>query len=454
MNRTSYWRVASNVLGAFGVDSSGSMTTVFMMSLLVLIPALGGAIDIGNSYRVREQLLGAADAAILAAVATNSASYLGISSHDGDGRFAAAEEAAKDAFKAQLAGQPNVQTNVTATIEKSGWTVTATVAFEAKVKTNFLGMIGLPELTVDGHSSSFNTLPAYINLHLLLDNSPSMGIAATQADMDTMVANTTGNNAGGCAFACHEMDAASLPQGIDNYTIAHNLGVTTRIDVLRRATQDLMDTAAAMAVAPNQYGVAIDTFNTSLQPVSPMSTNLAAAKTNAAAIDLMVVSAQGANNDRDTSFDTVLPQFDATVPTSGSGKSPADPQRVAFIVTDAVADEVASTTPTTVAGASSLVVYPAPATPQDRLIQTINPSLCQSMKDRGIKVAVIYATYLPLPTNSFYTSWVQPWEAEINPNALACASPGLFFEVSPTQDLSATMKSVFQSVVANARLTQ
>jgi hypothetical protein len=47
--------------------------------------------------------------------------------------------------------------------------------------------------------------PPKIDFYLLLDNSPSMAVAATPADVTT---NATSSQ-GGCAFACHESDPAA-----------------------------------------------------------------------------------------------------------------------------------------------------------------------------------------------------------------------------------------------------
>ena len=49
----------------------------------------------------------------------------------------------------------------------------------------------------------------------------------------------SGANAGGCAFACHELNPAGdnlgYPNGEDNYTLAQNLGVVTRIQNMNTA---------------------------------------------------------------------------------------------------------------------------------------------------------------------------------------------------------------------------
>ena len=61
-----------------------------------------------------------------------------------------------------------------------------------------------------------------------------MGVGATTSDITTMVNNTADK----CAFACHDKSDPN-----NYYNLAKTLGVTTRIDVLRTATQQLMDTA-------------------------------------------------------------------------------------------------------------------------------------------------------------------------------------------------------------------
>ena len=49
----------------------------------------------------------------------------------------------------------------------------------------------------------------------------------------TKSAPSSGGNAGGCAFACHESDPTAdnlgNPNNEDNYALAQNLGVVTRI---------------------------------------------------------------------------------------------------------------------------------------------------------------------------------------------------------------------------------
>ena len=432
-------RTVRNRATAFQRDKRGSIAIVFALSLIVLVGFAGTAVDYGTAYRSRDMFQSAADAASLSVVSVDSPSYQYAATLLADGPVPTAEAAARVAFNTELAGlnQSMLVPMVTSTVLKTGAKLTSTVTFSVNVPTHFLGLFGVQTINVSGRSSSVNLLPVFLDFYLLLDNSPSMGVAATQADIDTMVASTPDQ----CAFACHDLSGTA-----DYYTLAHNLGVTTRIDVLRQATQKLMDTAVATATVARQFQMSIDTFNMTTQSISPLTSNLATAKADANAIDLMSVPSQGWNNDRDTDFEVALNDTTAKVGTSGTGVTWANRQKVVFYVTDGVSDQVLSTAGTIVAGASS---QPG----GDRLIQATDPDQCGAMKARGIKIAVIYTTYLPLPTNAFYNSYVAAWRDEINPKLQACATPGYFFEVGPNQGIDTAMKALFPKAVAEARIS-
>ena len=81
-------------------------------------------------------------------------------------------------------------------------------------------------------------------------------------------------------------------------------------------------------------------------------------------------------------------------------------------------------------------------------------SWCTTVKNRGIRIAVLYTTYLPLPTNNWYNTYISPFQPQIAGNMQGCASPGLFFQVSTDQDISAAMQALFQETVATARLVR
>jgi Flp pilus assembly protein TadG len=430
-------------------DRRGGVTPMFALLLVPLIAAIGSAVDYSMAAKIRTQLIAAADAASVSSVAKSSAALATAATMSSDGSIPAGVADATKIFNAQVTTQAGYSlSNVTATVTKSGSTVTSVVSFKAKVPTHFMGFFGYKTVPIRGSSTAANTLPVFIDFYLLLDNTPSMGVAATPADVTKMVNNTPDQ----CAFACHDL---SNPN--DYYSLAKTLGVTMRIDVLRTATQQLMDTAKATEVFSNQFRMAIYTFgasakSTGLTSIQTLTTNLTGAKTAAAAIDLMTVPYQNYASDTDTDFGEVLTDVNTAIPTPGNGTTSASPQKYLFFVSDGVSDRVNGSP-----GCSQPVTNGSdPQTGKNyvRCQEPLDVSLCTTIKNRGIKIAVLYTTYLPLPTNSWYVNWIAPFTSQIGANMQACASPGLYFEVSPTQGISEAMNVLFQKAVAQARLTK
>jgi hypothetical protein len=79
-----------------------------------------------------------------------------------------------------------------------------TVSYQTTSSALFGGYTGRSSLPLSGSSQASATVPPNIDFYLLLDNSPSMAIAATTAGINTMVNNTPNR----CAFGCHESDTA------------------------------------------------------------------------------------------------------------------------------------------------------------------------------------------------------------------------------------------------------
>ncbi len=77
------------------------------------------------------------------------------------------------------------------------------------------------------------------------------------------------------------------------------------------------------------------------------------------------------------------------------------------------------------------------------------------MKARGVRIAVLYTTYLPLPTNSFYNQYMAKYitpTSQLASQMEDCASPGLYFEVSPSEGISEAMTALFNKVVSVVRI--
>jgi Flp pilus assembly protein TadG len=425
----------------FRRDEGGAMALMMGLTAIPLIFSVGAGIDYGTANIVKSKLDAVADAAALSAVDHNAIT----------GTAAAAQTTAQTTFNAQATNISNVTIgNVSAAVTDSASGRTAVVNYTATKPNAFMGLFGVPTMTITGSSTSQAGLPTDINFYLLLDNSPSMNIAATSAGITAMVNATPAQ--GGCAFACHESDPAAdnlgNPGGVDNYTLASQLGVVTRMENLASATQSLMSTAlAAEGTSSSQYEMAIYTFNDAgLNTIQSLTSNLANAQTAAANINVMEVYSNNYltktnnNNDTDTNFETAMSQVDGIMPTPGLGTPSSTPREVLFIVSDGVDDEVSSSCSQSLDGS--------------RCQQPFNTTWCTTVKNRGVLIAVLYTDYLPLPTNSWYNDWIAPFQNQISPNMESCASPGMFFSVTTDGDITTAMQALFQQAVATARLTK
>jgi Flp pilus assembly protein TadG len=445
--------ILSGLLARFRRDRAANVAVTFAIVCVPLISAVGCGVDYSRANQIRSKLQGAVDAASVGSVARTSPAFLAAGSMTADGTIDVGKTDAQNIFNGNVNGTSGYTlTNLTALVEKKNGIVTSTVSYTATVPTMFMNVVGIKSVTMSGSSTATATMPKYIDFYLMLDNSPSMGVAATPTDVSKMVSNTSDK----CAFACHDYNNSN-----NYYNLAKTLGVTTRIDVLRSATQQLMDTASQTEVYPDQFRMAIYDFGASsktigLRALFSLSSSLSSAKTAAGNIDLMGV--YGNNDaytaDKDTQFSTVFPAINDQIPKPGDGTT-GSPLKYLFFVSDGVADESNTGCLKTMKNATFGNISPRCQSP-------INPTLCQSLKDKGIKIAVLYTTYLQLPTNSWYMGWIDPFNkgpfgpspnSEIAQNMKACASDGFYFEVSPTQGIADAMNALFRKAVADARIS-
>jgi Flp pilus assembly protein TadG len=408
----------------------GGVAILFALSLPPLLGVVGSAVDYTYASRAKAKLDSVADIAALVGVKVSATMPTA----------AVAKTNATASFNGNNTPLPRVTLNkVEIAVTDNGLVRTATVTYTATVENAFMGLFGFNTMQIGGSARASSTLPTYIDFYMLLDNSPSMGIGATPADVATMVANTSDQ----CGFACHDLSNPSN----NYYKLAKKLNVTMRIDVVRQATQQLMDTAQATQTASGQFRAAIYTYGasctvTGMTEIAALTPSLSSAKGKANSIDLMTIPYQNYNNDQCTDNVANLTAINKVIATPGDGSSAAAPQKVLMLVGDGVTDANYPSTCT------------QPTASGGRCQEPLNASVCEAIKARGIRIAVLYTTYLPLPTNDWYKKWIAPFQSSIGSRMQSCASPGLYFEVSPTQGIAEAMTALFQKAVSTARLTQ
>lgn len=423
-------KLARSEAGNFGI-----------LTALVAVPLIGTAgmaIDFAHALALRTQLYAAADAAAVGVVSESSTSVTQAMAMPGDGTIDIGSIDAHNLFVSQISGElSGLSISTTASISKVANKVTSKVTFATAVPTTFLQILGQQSIPISGQATGEYQTASFMDFYILIDNTPSMGVGATPADVATMQANTSDT----CAFACHDIASG------DNsyYNLAKKLGVKMRIDVVRQATQQLTTTATNTRVSSNQFRMGVYTFGTKaedakLTQVSDLTYDLNQVRTYTDSIDLMTIPKQGYNNDQITSFDSAMTQMNTTIGVVGSGASSSNPQKILFFVADGVGDSNKPATCTKkVTGG--------------RCQEPIDTSFCTPLKARGVQIAVLYTSYLPLPKNSWYNTWVAPFQSEIPTKMQACASPGLYFEVTPTQGIADAMNALFMKVIRQPRVT-
>jgi Flp pilus assembly protein TadG len=171
------------------------VAVTFALALIPITLAVGAAVDYSFANKAKAQFDAAADTAVLAAV--NKAAMAGTAT--------AAQKTALNMFNAYAVTVQRASLGqVTATVTDGNGSRSAVVSYKATVPTAFMGLIGINNMTIAGSSTAASGLLTYIDFYLLLDNTPSMGIGATQADINKLVANTPDK----CAFACHDLSAS------------------------------------------------------------------------------------------------------------------------------------------------------------------------------------------------------------------------------------------------------
>ncbi len=446
-------------------DRRANVAMMFGLMVVPLIFIVGMGIDYGTAARLKSKMNAAADAAVLAAVTPAMMTQ----------SDAASTTAAKNMFNAQVTGLARLiytpASGLTVTVTDVGVQRNVTVSYNAQSQNLFGGFLGSNTIAFGGSATGTAATPPNIDFYLLLDSSPSMGIAGTPSDITTMVNNTSSQ--GGCAFACHEAnpsaDNLGNPGGEDNYALARSLGVTLRADLLDSAITNLTTLASneennsSLSVKPS-YRMSISFFDVAFNNAVPLtssfvsawSTELSAIQSNNSQTLLVYdnnnackststtshgvtttnpCGAGTSNSDADTNYDAAMTGITNLMPTPGDGKAGDQPQEILFFVTDGVEDE-------NVSGS------------RQESTMTGTKDWCTPLKNKGIKIAVLYTEYFPLPTNSWYNTYIAPIQPSIGTTLQNCASSGLFYEVGLGQDISAALAELFQNAVNSAHLTQ
>ena len=419
--------------GAFGY-----LTGLLALPLLVVA---GTAIDLCNLLLAREQLDSAADVAALGAISEGNVKglpHLGVTEID----IPEAERVALSLFKAQSSNVDEVVINKSVSrVSKYKNEIRSSFIYEAQLNSMFLRLVGIDKFTLRGIAESVVFTNTYKDFYIVLDNTPSMGIGATVEDISKMKESIARR----CAFACHITNPSRSDVNNNTYATAKSLGVTLRIDLVARSVSTFLDSAIQSRNDPLQYRASIYSFGKRDGDVRPylvagMSDDLENLKRQAQTVQLMTVPSSSDSVAPQTDFNTVLDKMNSIMGKQGGGYLASDPEKVLFFVTDGVADYRSQY-------ACTRALFKG-----FRCMEPINPSYCDAIKAKGIRIAILYTEYLPLPDDATYRNYIAPFANAIPERLSQCASPDLFQKVGIGEGIDQARRAISTRISVMPRI--
>ncbi len=443
----------SRLLRRFLHERRGSVAIITALTIVAILVLVGGVTDFALAVSAKTKLQDLADSSIL--TATTPAEMLNTA--------AVAQADATTAWNIATQNVTNI-TSLKSTINvvdtassSSGKNRTVTLTFTGQSGTFFGALLGYSTIQVGGTASAARSTAPYINIYVLVDNSQSMGIGSTQADMISLYNVSLQKNNDGCVFGCH---VALAGEPYSDEALAHSNNLTLRIDSAKSAITTMINQAQTanesnfVKFALYTMGGGHSSSSTTLVKIADPSNNYSSLLTSVSQIDLETGSAQGVIGDTD--IEDALSALMAKLPVvNGAGDTASTPMNFIFVVTDGLDDfdTYKSTLP---------CLNNAPLPGGYRCTQPVPITNCTLVK-KSANIGVIYTPYLPLYNNpnktsqgyySSYTSLVSPFSSTIATNLQNCATNSSFyFTASDGPSIVTAMTQLFARAASYARLT-
>lgn len=348
-----------------------------------------------------------------------------------------------------------------------------------------------------------------LDIYFFLDNSPSMGIGARMVDIENLQRRSIMGSTG-CAFACHKYDndnvnngwlPAELPQ-------LRNEGLMLRVDEVRDAVQKVIQDARSFQ-RPTSPTSLVDkvrfaaysfsniqkkaTERDQIVTISELSddyTDLEGKMQDLTRFDIqrvgeMALVAKGENvcagnmtmsyerglegcseiieNTQDFYYNKITNRNNTPLSRAMSHvqneieKNHNERNKVMFLVTDGMANFNQADGGQCYENNTGQYRDPKISAVQGKLGDCVGPidlKLCEEIKQKGTKIAVVYTRYLPnLQENSTeFNRIVLPQLDMVEENLKKCASPGLYGQSGFDGDLYFKIRHVFQKAAMKLKL--
>jgi Flp pilus assembly protein TadG len=507
------------LISRFRRDTKGNMVVIFAIATVPLITAVGCATDYSMATRMKAKLQSAADTASLASISVHSAGWTAASQMSSNGSVAAGVTEPNNIFNGNAATFSGYQgLSVNSTVTKTGSTLTSTVNFAADVPVTFMKVAGWDTMHITGSSNSSSSLPLYLDFYLMLDVSGSMGLPSTPAEavrMQNINPDNYRQYPTGCTLACHfaPQNSACTDSGTqgyptNNYCLGYAISrvsqsgyaallstnnnnpmhkqlpssvvsslpslpltsvancptdgtdscIQLRLDAVGYAVNQLFATANAKAAVANQFRIGLYPFIQSLYSYFPLTSSINGSQTNSSTINyaaanlasLLDTNMNANLGSGGTHIDTAITSMNSVITSVGTGAASNNTLPYVFLVTDGAQDPQTKGVPNGSWAGSNHAT-------------TIDPTICATMKTRGIKISVLYIPYVTInPVNASFAGDEDDAANNNIPNIPAslsgCASPpdtagSYFYTANTPADINNALTAMFNHVLTVAHIT-
>jgi Flp pilus assembly protein TadG len=236
--------------------------------------------------------------------------------------------------------------------------------------------------------------------------------------------------------------------------------IQLRLDAVGYAVNELFKTANSSMKVTDQFRIGLYPFITDIDenyakltssisgdPTTPGTINYAAAQL-ATQLDTNLNANLGSGG---THIDNALHSLNSLITTVGTGSSSTNRKPFVFLVTDGAQDNQYKDVPNgSWHGSNHATVL------TDRANDY--PSICSTMTNRQIIVAVLYIPYQQInPVNTSFAGNEDTYANnnidDIPASLRACASPGFFFTANSPKDITAALNAMFSQSLVTAHIT-
>jgi Flp pilus assembly protein TadG len=239
--------------------------------------------------------------------------------------------------------------------------------------------------------------------------------------------------------------------------------IQLRLDAVGYAVTQLLATAYNTELStnvPNQFRIGLYPFIEQLYSYFPLTTSINGSTTNSSTINyaaanlatLLDTNMNSSLGSGGTHIDVALNSMNSTITTVGNGTASTNTQPFVFLVTDGAQDPQTKGVPNGGWSGSNH------ATVLNNASQVTYPNACQTLKNRGIIIGVLYIPYQTIsPVNASFANDEDDAAnnniANIPASLQACASPNFFFTASSPAAITAALQQMFNQSLITAHIT-